>query len=268
MNTTPPIQLEQRLRSAARGFSYPRTPDVSRAVRLRISQRVLTAFSLRVRVAALVLAVLAAALAVPQVRAKLVEFFQIGVIRILPGLPTETPVLITTTPGVEVPLTVTPQSHVTPQTQPDHIISIAGLAGETTLAEARGRVLFPIRLPSYPSDLGLPDRVFVQADGPMVILVWLDEADPEKVRLSLHQIGSQGFYIEKYEPRVILETEVNGEYALWAEGPYMVSLTNGSQDFRRLVDGNTLIWKDGNITYRLESDLPLTEALKIAESVE
>jgi hypothetical protein len=262
MNTTPPIPFEERLRAVARGFSYPRMPDVSHAVRLRVGKGRGTATSLTVRVAALLLVLLVAALAVPQVRAKLVEFFQIGPVRILPSAPTET--AESSVPSLPViPLTATPVTH-----HPDHIVSIAGLAGETTFAEAAEQVWFPIRTPAYPEDLGAPDRVFVQEDGPTVILVWLDEADPQQVRLSLHQIGPSGFYIDKYQPRVVVETQVNGEYAIWAEGPYLVDITNGHEEFRRLVDGNALIWKNGVITYRLESDLPLAEALKIAESVE
>jgi hypothetical protein len=34
------------------------------------------------------------------------------------------------------------------------------------------------------------------------------------------------------------------------------------------VDGNTLIWEEQGITYRLESNLSLEEAVKIAESLE
>jgi hypothetical protein len=67
---------------------------------------------------------------------------------------------------------------------------------------------------------------------------------------------------------VIQETQVNGHYAVWAEGPYLVQLTNGDIDFRRTVAGNTLIWEEQGITYRLESNVALEEALKIAESLE
>lgn len=264
MNGMDVTQLEQRLLEAARRFNYPPAPDVSRRVRLRLGQGRLNGIRLTVRVAAIVLALLAAALAVPQVRALLAEFFQIGPVRVLPFSPTATPAA-----GVQVqsPLTTTPRMTPT-QEEPAYAVSIFGFAGETSLEAARGRVPFAIRLPSYPGDLGTPDRVFVQQDGPMVILAWLDAASPRRVRLSLHEIGPDGFFIEKYQLRVILETQVNAVYALWVEGPYLVKLTNGQTDFRRLVVGNTLIWKDGDITYRLETDLPLAEAIQIAESLE
>lgn len=259
MNITP--EFEKRLRAAGRGFTYPRTPDVSRAVRVRLARRPSGGISLRFRVAALLLALLAAALAVPDVRAKLIEFFQIGVIRILPAAPTATSAL-------EPTLGPQPTRTPTPEPQPAHIISLAGLAGETTLEAADAQLYFPILLPTYPAALGPPDRAFLQDDGPMVVLVWSDPDDPDRARLSLHEIGPRSVLIDKYQPRVIQETQVNGEYAIWVEGPYMIQLATGHADFRRLVDGNTLIWRVGTITYRLESTLSLEEAVKIAESLQ
>lgn len=261
MSAALPTQLEERLRAAARSIDYPRTPDVSRAVRLQVARPPRNGIRLSVRAAALVLVLLAAALAVPQVRAKLIEFLQLGVVRILPGEGTAAP-------DGAVPVTATPWPRQLPEDQPDHIVSLAGLAGETTLEAAQDQVPFAIRLPAYPADIGAPDRVFLQEDGPMVILVWLDPADPQTARLSLHLIGARGFFIDKYAPRLIQHTLVNGESAIWAQGPYLVSLTNGRQEFRRIVDGNTLIWVEADITYRLETTLPLAEALRIAESLQ
>jgi hypothetical protein len=259
MNTSPLTPLEDRLLAAGRAVRYPRTPDIGRAVRLRLVRP--GRITLALRVAAVVLVLLAAALAVPQVRAAIIEFFQIGVIRVLPG--TETPA-----PEGRTPLTATPRAAEPRDVQPSHLVSIAGLAGETSLEEARARVPFEIRLPSHPPDLGPPDRVFLQDDGPMLILVWTEAADPDRVRLSLHLIGPEGFFITKYHPQELQETQVDGLKALWARGPYLVSLTSGREDFRRLVDGNTLIWEQDGITYRLESDLSLSEAIRIAESLE
>jgi hypothetical protein len=67
---------------------------------------------------------------------------------------------------------------------------------------------------------------------------------------------------------VIQETSVNDQRALWAVGPYPLRLYNGDLQFRRLIDGHVLIWADGDITYRLETDLGLEEAITIAESLE
>jgi hypothetical protein len=143
-----------------------------------------------------------------------------------------------------------------------------GLAGETTLEEARTEISFTIRLPAVPADLGAPDRVFVQEDDQMIILVWLDPNEPDKVRLSLHEIGPGALTITKYEPPILEKTQVDGHEAAWVEGPYLVELATGNMTWRRLVEGKTLIWEADGITYRLESMLSLDEALRIAESLQ
>jgi hypothetical protein len=66
---------------------------------------------------------------------------------------------------------------------------------------------------------------------------------------------------------VIAQTTVNGQPAVWAEGPYILRVRNGYIDERRLIEGHVLIWKEGDVTYRLETDLSLEEAVKIAESL-
>jgi hypothetical protein len=39
-------------------------------------------------------------------------------------------------------------------------------------------------------------------------------------------------------------------------------------DFIRLIEGNVLIWTEGDLTYRIETDLSLEEAIRIAESLQ
>jgi hypothetical protein len=102
-----------------------------------------------------------------------------------------------------------------------------------------------------------------------VILVWARPDQPDQVGLSLHQLGP-GTFAEKGEPGQIQETTVNGQRAIWAEGPYVLQFRRGNQvdfDFRRLVEGRVLIWVEGEVTYRLETDLPLEEAVRVAESL-
>jgi hypothetical protein len=143
------------------------------------------------------------------------------------------------------------------------------LAGETTLAEAQAATGYPILLPGYPADLGEPDRVFIQdADGPMIILVWIDPEQPTRVRMSLHLIPEGSWAITKMGPDVVQETQVDGRYAVWAQGPYPIHLDNGDLQFRRMITGHVLIWEEGEITYRLETDASLEEAVRIAESLE
>ena len=173
------------------------------------------------------------------------------------GVPSTTPIAatpneVTPIPGVNIPF---------------YAVTISGLAGETSFEDAQARLPFPIRLPEYPANLGTPDRVFLQEDGEMVILVWTDPDNPEIARLSLHEIGPGKVVVSKFEPRIIQETQVNGVYAIWTQGPYLLQVTSGVYEFRRLVEGNTLIWEQDETTYRLETDLTLKEALQIAESL-
>lgn len=249
-------RLEAALRKQAAAMDYPPTPDVAGEVRRRLkmeSPRPSRLVPQWVGAMLILVFVLGALLAVPQVRAELLEFLQIGVVRIFPVAPTSTATL--------PPLTATPRPAATP------LASLLDLAGETTLDEAQAKAGFVVRLPTSPPDLGPPDVVFLQdLGGPIVVLVWLEPNDPSRVRLSLHQFGP-GTFAEKNAPKVIQATDVNGQPALWTEGPYMVQIRNGDYVTRRLVEGHVLIWEVGEITYRLESALTLEEARQIAESV-
>jgi hypothetical protein len=253
----------------ARNFSYPPTPDIAGAVRGQLAAREISPKSGLVTrrlawAALIILIILGGLLAVPQVRAAVVEFLQIGAIRIFLVEPTPTP---TSTPA---PAASNATSTPLPRPSPTPLASLLDLAGETTLAEAQAQVDFPIRLPIYPAGLGSPDRVFSQnIGGPAVVLVWLDPNQPEQVRLSLHQLGP-GAFAEKGNPGSIQETTVNGRQALWTEGPYILQFRRGNRvdyDLRRLVTGRVLIWVEGEVTYRLETDLPLEEAVRVAESL-
>jgi hypothetical protein len=254
---------EARVQELAASFPYPPTPDIAGAVRQRLSakpeQRLLrSARQQWVWLAVTILLVLAGLLAVPQVRAAVVEWLQLGAVRIFLVEPTPSP---TPTP---LPTTASATPTATPLPSPTPLASILDLAGETTLAEAQAQVDFPVRLPA---GLGPPDLVFLQdLDEPAVILVWLDPANPRQVQLSLHQLSS-GALVEKGQPVVIEETTVNGEQALWTTGPYILRSRSGDYSFRRLIDGHVLIWVENTITYRLETALSLEEARRIAESL-
>src|SRR5574341_1989877 len=267
----PVDRWEARLRTAASALPYPPTPDVAGAVRQRLAaeaaRRAPRSFvTRRPRLAwaiAIVVLLVAGLLAVPEVRAGLLQFLKIGAVRIFLVAPSPTPTSTAAPVSAGTPLPPT----VTPRPTPTLMASLTDLAGETTLENARARAGFPIPLPTYPSGLGPPDRIFLQDfGGPMVVLVWLDPAQPDRVRLSLHLLACD-HCATKSEPTVIETTSVNGQPAVWTEGPYLLRLRNGNTDIRRLVEGHVLIWADGPITYRLETDLSLDEAVKIAESL-
>jgi hypothetical protein len=156
-------------------------------------------------------------------------------------------------------------SQVSPTSTP--LTSLLDLAGRTTLVQARAQAGFPVRLPLYPANLGPPDYVFSQnLDGAAVVLVWVDHAHPDRVRLSLSALSS-GIYVYKFVTQPVEVTTVHGQQAFWTTGPYMVELQDGTYDTRRFVTGHALVWTEGTITYRLETTVSLDEAVRIAESL-
>jgi hypothetical protein len=239
--------FENELREIAGRFKYPVTPAISGKVRARPA-RALRLFVRGLAVALLLMALVA--ISVPTVRARLAGFFQLGAVRIVP------------LPGV-LP-TVDAGSLATPTIGPD---PLPDLAGKTTLDEARRKAGFPILLPAYPADLGLPDLVYFQENAKLLILVWFDPVQPGKVKMSLHELGPDTFVMKTINREGVQETTVNGQYALWTSGPYLVGMRGNRFDSIRLVDGHTLIWMVGAITYRLETSLGLDEAIRIGESL-
>jgi len=262
------IEFEDQLKVIASGLKYPPTPDLAGAVMPRLRTSTRPRFNSKVLVWSLtiILVLFSSLMLIPTVRAAIIDFIQIGVVRIFPQRVTPTVEMIrTATPESIATVTATPSA----QTPSDLLPFLDKIAGETTLAAAQKTVPYGLQLPTYPPDLGEPDRVFLQnVDGAMVILVWLDHQHPDKVVMSLHVIPSGSWVIRKMGPRIIQETRVNGQRAIWAEGPYPLIL-NGSREIeiRRLVDGHVLIWEAGDITYRLETDGSMDEAIKIAESL-
>lgn len=248
MSSRQPIDpWEAHVQATAQQFRYPPTPPIAGRTRAQMVRR-----PVRRGVWALAAVVLIALslLAVPPVQAALRAWLRIGVIEFVSPAPT----------------TNTPATAVAPPS------ALLDLAGETTLDAARAQVPFPLPLPTYPTDLGVPDRVYVQdLNGPAVILVWLEPPDPAKVRLSLHALSSDAFAQKIVGERLVDEVRVNGENAAWVRGEHVLQLrdNNGDSTYgtRRLVSGNVLIWETNEVTYRLETDQPLREAVRIAESL-
>lgn len=266
MSELPQELFEKQLSSIASRLDYPPTPDLAVAVMSRLSTaarpRLISrrfAWTLTV-----IVILIASLMLIPPARAAILDFIQIGIVRIFRTEPTPVTAPQPQNRSTMVPVTATPS--VTPQAL---IPILEEIAGETTLEEAQRRVDYSISLPTYPPDLGLPDRVYVQdADGDMTILVWIDPQQPEKVRMSLHLVPTGSWAIDKMNPAVVQETQVNGQPAAWAVGPYPLRLSNRDLQFERLIQGHVLIWRDGSLTYRLETDLSLEEAIKVAESLQ
>jgi hypothetical protein len=60
----------------------------------------------------------------------------------------------------------------------------------------------------------------------MLIFAWAEPDDPQGLRLSLFAIDSRSPMATKFDPQVLQETTVDGRYALWVEGPYVLELTD------------------------------------------
>ena len=105
-------------------------------------------------------------------------------------------------------------------------------------------------------------------------MLWLDPRDPGRIRLSLHLFGGE-FWIKKQVPDFSLgQTTVGGSEAYWLAAPHRLHFplryrnrVPANNPESRWVDQPTLVWTDGEITYRLEADVTLDEARAIAESL-
>ncbi len=253
--------LEERLHAAGRAFVYPPTPQVSLAVsrRLSVPRR---HPARRLALAGLLLALLLAAVfSVPPVRAAVLDWIHLGAVRIFLVQPSSTP-LPTPLPGTPTAaVTATPAPTLTP------LPSVLDLSGETSLADAQAQAGFPILLPAAPADLGQPQHVFFQdMGGPVVVLVWMQPASPESVRLVLSETSSDNIIFQKLIPKSVQDTQVNGQAALWVDAPYLLVTGSGQTTSTRLIiDGHTLVWTSGKFTFRLETGSDLATAVRVAE---
>ncbi len=283
--TDPEPHWQAQLAVVARALPYPPTPNLAAGLagargpgRDRLLSRPPAVSPRLVRglawsVAAVVLA-LAVLLAIPATRASLLEFLQIGSVRIF-FVATETPLPAPTATlaaaGTPAP-SATPRPTRTPTPTP--LLSVLDIAGQTTFAQAHDRVPFNLRLPAYPPDLGEPDIAFVQdLGGPAAVLVWLAPGDPSRVRLTLHFLTSAAVadkMLDNGGPRTppsVETTSVNGRPAVWTTGPYVLFTRSGNLKEYRLIEGHVLIWTDGTLSYRLETSMSREDAVRTAESM-
>ena len=78
-----------------------------------------------------------------------------------------------------------------------------------------------------------------------------------------------GTFPWKTAPQVLENTFVHEDQALWMEGNHLLfmdTLQGGSQ-VQLSVSGNVLAWEREGLTYRLEGDLSMEAARRIAESL-
>jgi hypothetical protein len=261
-DSQPSDDFADRLLAATRSFTYPPTPNVSAAVTHRLARRPTQGRRALAAAGVFLALILALLFAVPQARAAVLDWIRIGAVRIFIGEPPPTP-----TPTLPPAATTSPEPTYPPTPKP--LTSILDLSGETTLAQAQNASRLSIRLLAYPPDLGKPDHVYFQdLGGPVIFLVWMDPGQPQKVRISLTESYSDMIIFQKIVPNSVENTTVNGQPALWVDAPYFLIAGSGNAAITRLVaEGNTLVWTEGKMTYRLETALDLATAIRIAESL-
>lgn len=263
---------EQQLAEIAASFSYPPTPDIAGRVQKELQPRpARPRRTQRLAWATLVLLLFASALlAVPTVRAALLEFFKIGAIRIMPEpalIDEATAIPAVSTPGADHATAAAP---VAPSATHLPTRTLLDLAGATTWEAAQAEAGFPLR---YPPEHGLPDEVYRQEvwdpglEAPVFIFVWRDEDSPSEVALALYQIPLPYYGLKGASLSAITETVVYEQRAYWVEGPHRLQLQTGEVAEWLFVPGNVLIWAEGEVTYRLEGADTVAEAVRIAESL-
>ena len=226
--------LERDLRELGLAIAVPATPNLAAAVRDGLSSRPPARRRLRpALVLAIVLAVgVLAGLAVSPARTAILRYFGIGAVHVE---------LVDRLPAVELGTPLVFGSEIEP-------------------AEA------PFRI-SVPTALGDPDAVY--ASGNVVTLLY---GSPDRVRLLVTEMGYAALPPEVAKKLVVTTTavrfvEIPGSDgpALWIEGePHVLKLPGAPA---RLA-GNTLVWvPQDSRTFRIEGDVDLDDALRIAESM-
>jgi hypothetical protein len=131
-----------------------------------------------------------------------------------------------------------------------------------------------------PTAAGDPDRAFVGLPAGAVNLVWAPSAElPEIADSGIGLLltampgttDAGGMSKQATGSTTIQLVRVGDEAAYWIAGqPHEVVLTDAQGDIvhdsSRLA-GNTLIWTDGDVTYRLESALDRDEAVALASTL-
>jgi len=262
-------RLEQELVAFGRELPWPPTPDLAaRVQRAIVSDSRARASNVRAftpsrlwptpRLAAALTAVLVLALAataaIPPARSAVLRWLGItGVsvtpVKRLPPAPTQAPL---------------------------------HLGKPTTLAGAQRSTPFRILLPRA---LGEPDQVLVRGTGASraVTLVYRPRSELRRLR-GLSNVGAlltefRGVstpFIEKMvaEASSVRRTNVGAGTGWWLVNPHVVVVQYGHlgrgrvvAEPLRLVRGRVLIWERGELALRLESELPLPVAGRVARSL-
>lgn len=280
--------LERQLRELAPHLSFAATPDLAAAVGTRLRERPepvrrrtpgWLVWPIRVAVAPIAAAVvllLALVLVLsPGARSAVAD-----VLRGVPGIRVLVDERSAPSPGVSSASGV-PSAPGTPPGSVAPGASTRLVPGERiTLQAALDRTVRPLRIPR---ELGNPDEVYLDNSvrGGMLSAVWYaDDRLPPTNQPGIGAVLTQ-FAPRIGEPYFLKRIESSGQWTVvsvkgddagWVEGGHRLEIRvpgRGGVDVlvaNRLA-ANTLMWLDRDVTLRLETALPLADAMRIAESI-
>ena len=160
---------------------------------------------------------------------------------------------------------------------PDDTGHAYDLGNPVSLADAADRATWPL---AAPSGIGDPDGAFVGCPARSVTLVWaasaeLPEVDESGIGLligAIPGVTEAGAVTKQATAGTTVElVRVGDSPAYWIAGdPHRLVVTDPDRlivtDATRLA-GNTLLWTDGDVTYRLESSLDRDQAVDLASDM-
>jgi hypothetical protein len=177
------------------------------------------------------------------------------------------------------------------------------VSGETGLYKLDTYAGFKLEVPAIVDipELIAPDRIYLQSDegmGKTVIMAWYTPGRTDDLRMVMMQ-GTWDDSIDAMNTQVtkhLQTTTIRGNSAEWiAENTYSIALAQHPSDLHRyeaqwvegpqymyvnttdgktelaarsfIANSHTLAWQVDGIKYRLETDLPLEDAIQVAESM-
>jgi hypothetical protein len=248
-------ELETRLSALAADAEFPPTPDLAAAVhaRLAAAPTVAPAVAWRRRrrlialaLAAALLVPAAAVAAVPGARHAVLDWLGLRGVRV-----------------ERVPVSPRPPSGTTAPP--------AGLGRPVTLAAARARLGFPIRVPRA---LGAPPRVYLgdSPPGGRVTLVYPARAPGRRVLITeFRGSQTQDYLLKALGPGTTIQrVRVAGAPGAWLAGrPHAFIYADARgvirQESMRLA-GSVLLWERDGVVLRLEGATSKASAVRVASS--
>ncbi len=293
--------LDRALRAMAEEIAWPPGPDLALAVRRRIAAQParprpwwLPAPAARRRLALAILlllillgAVLGAATPVRRGIARRLGLENVQIVNVT-AVPTPTIAPTALPPAATPASTATgsaspPAPTTTPTTAPTPTAASprANLGAPTTLTEAQARVPYTIRMPGLP-EYAAPDEVYLRDPpvGGRVSLLY--RARPDLPPIAGSDVGlliqqfrggiDAGIFQKGVGPgSQVMPVAVNGATGYWITGglrAFAYTDANGVFQYEEIRGaGNTLLWQENGVVYRLETALPQADALRIASSL-